>query len=169
MVTYAALRENLKGNLTAIGCAPGSEVAVTGHSLGAAVAQLAMFDLAGDGYRIVRSYVFGSPRVGNQAWAMAFQARLAGTEVYLVTHGRDPVPHLPLASFGFTHTAAEVFYRNTTAEGYSVCPEPEPGRCAASYRSLSVLIFECVRHVANCDHVWYMLDRKDIPMGGGLG
>ena len=53
-----------------------------------------------------------SPRVGNQAFALATSLRQ-----WRVTHNRDIVPHLPEQFLGFHHTPTEVFYRNTSHRG----------------------------------------------------
>ncbi len=57
----------------------------TGHSLGAALATLAFALHRRDGL-----VTFGSPRVGNRAFARAFPPR-----AYRVVNGRDPVATLP--------------------------------------------------------------------------
>lgn len=69
-------------------------VLITGHSLGGALATLAARDVAelrpdAD----VRLYTFGSPRVGNRAFA-AEVARLV-PHTYAVINVRDPVPRVP--------------------------------------------------------------------------
>ncbi|CAM9585180.1 unnamed protein product [Phaeothamnion confervicola] len=45
--------------------------------------------------RLLPVYTFGQPRVGNAA--LSEMARGLGVEVFRVTHGRDPVVHLPYA------------------------------------------------------------------------
>ena len=49
-------------------------IRVTGHSLGAAVAVIATFDLLARGYKVVSHFSFGTPRVGNPAFAAAYDA-----------------------------------------------------------------------------------------------
>jgi predicted lipase len=57
---------------------------------------------------LVQLFTFGSPRVGNAAFAAAFD-QLIGNGVlaqsYRVTHQADIVPHLPLAIMGFQHVS----------------------------------------------------------------
>ncbi len=108
------------------------------------MANLATFDLASNGYPIGSVlYNFGQPRVGNPAYAAAYDAvvtnatgtsssssssstaRLrgtdnAGTHSYRVVHHQDPVPQLPPQAFGFAHSPAEVWY-NEDASSYQVC------------------------------------------------
>jgi hypothetical protein len=38
-----------------------------------------------------------------------------------VTHGHDPVPHLPPEVFGFQHARTEIFYETDLKKGYKVC------------------------------------------------
>ena len=78
----------------------------TGHSLGAALANLAAVDLVKAGYE-VSMYNFGQPRVGNKAYAAYANAILP--EQYRVTHYKDIVPHVPGDAMGFYHTTQEVY------------------------------------------------------------
>lgn len=70
-------------------------VQACGHSVGGALATLAAYDLGSRGCS-VRCITWGSPRVGNQAFAQSYQRvvwqtmRFAGTA--------DPVPRLPLSA-----------------------------------------------------------------------
>lgn len=52
-------------------------IVVTGHSLGGAVATIAAYELAAAGYLVRGVYTFGSPRVGNAAFAAAFNMAVA--------------------------------------------------------------------------------------------
>lgn len=82
---------------------PSYQVLFTGHSLGAAVANLAAVDLLavhGQGSQAVL-YNFGSPRVGNNAYATYGENNVGVT--YRVTHYDDIVPHLPGESSDFWH------------------------------------------------------------------
>ena len=67
---------------------------VTGHSLGAALAEIAALDLAATVVMPTSLYTFGCPRVGDDTWYKYFDTALTG-EHYRVTHYADPVPHLP--------------------------------------------------------------------------
>lgn len=81
---------------------------ITGHSSGAAFAQLAAFtfkallDLPD-----IRLYTFGSPRVGNDKFASTLPKMV--TEIWRFTHDRDMVPSLPWTTFGYWHVPQEVF------------------------------------------------------------
>ena len=52
-------------------------IVVTGHSLGGALATIAAYELAVAGYLVRGVYTFGSPRVGNAAFAAAFTMAVA--------------------------------------------------------------------------------------------
>ena len=49
---------------------------------------------------------------------------------FRVTHGFDPVPHLPLEAMGFHHVATEVYY-NELQTKHTVCNgSGEDGKCS---------------------------------------
>lgn len=66
---------------------------VTGHSLGAAIATLTALDLVDSEFEHVRMVNFGSPRVGNEEFAMYASNHLP--DHVRITHYRDMVPHMP--------------------------------------------------------------------------
>ncbi len=70
----------------------------TGHSLGAALATLAATRLAPKAV-----YTFGSPRVGNQAFADS----LVNAPLYRVVDDEDVVTTVPPESLGFRHAGTE--------------------------------------------------------------
>lgn len=83
----------------------GTEVAIwlTGHSLGAALATLMtarVLELISRGadYRLAGLYTFGSPRVGDRAFAAAFEAQAArhGVQVFRFRHANDLVTRIPV-------------------------------------------------------------------------
>lgn len=114
------MRSCVERALEAAGCARGSDVAVAGHSLGAALGALAALELDARGWRVVESYDFGRPRVGNGAFARAYDSRFEG-RAYRITHAQDPVPHLPPQLLGFAHTEPEIFYRHNLSVGWRQC------------------------------------------------
>jgi hypothetical protein len=52
-----------------------------------------------------------------------------------VTHGRDPVPHLPKEDWGFLHVNTEVFYKGTVKQGGYICHDEsgEDKNCSNQY------------------------------------
>ena len=85
---------------------PSYNVYVTGHSLGAALATLTAADLSNYGIKNVQLYNYGSPRVGNTAFAN-FYPSLVKT-VIRVTHHKDIVPHVPMHE-RYTHIQGEYY------------------------------------------------------------
>ncbi len=84
----------------------GYAVKVTGHSLGAAMAQLTSMDLLKAGIQNT-VYNFGQPRTGDKAYATFATAKIP---TFRVTHNKDMVPHLPFTSgMDFYHVCREEF------------------------------------------------------------
>ena len=82
---------------------PDYRVVVTGHSLGAAVAALLGLSYEEQGLDPL-VVTFGQPRVGNSAFATHMDNVLVKTRRLMrVTHGNDPVVHIPPEAWGFRH------------------------------------------------------------------
>jgi hypothetical protein len=157
---WRSLEPSILSNLKTLGFAPGSTLHVTGHSLGAAMAALAAFELVKLGYHVATQYTFGQPRVGNQAFAALFQREMGATGQYRVTHYHDPVPHVPLESMGFYHTTTEVWYNEANTQ-YRVCSGGEDPTCADSTPWYDFWAVE--------DHLHYMgitIDGATCTVGG---
>jgi len=91
---------------------PGYVVKVAGHSLGAALAQLASMDIIKAGIP-TSVYDFGQPRTGDAAYA-AFSMSKVST--WRVTHNKDMVPHLPFTTgMEFKHVCREQFENSAGA------------------------------------------------------
>lgn len=162
---YQALAGSIKEGLAAIGCSKSSPLAVTGHSLGAAMATLALFDLHGSGYNLTKAYNFGSPRVGDAAFARSFDSALAEVPVFRVTRADDPIVYLP-AEGPFHHVATEVYYRGATTEGYRICDgSGEDPSCADQNPQGDVagLLLQCAIP-CSCGHLRYMEPAKHGSM-----
>lgn len=124
----------------------GSTIRVYGHSLGGAMAVHAAADFS---YILNQApewlYTFGTPRVGNDAFAAWFP-RVSSHQ--RITHRRDPVPGLPPREYisNFTHTPNEIWYPTNRSERYDVCDgSGEDPHCSNSV--VSVLV---------SDHLNYM-------------
>lgn len=87
---------------------PQSEVCFTGHSLGAALATLAVSRFEGGGASL---YTFGCPRVGNAAFCERVVGR-ADLGVYRLANGNDPVTHIAPQDFGYRHTSPPLLHIN---------------------------------------------------------
>jgi len=85
---------------------PGWQVKVTGHSLGAALAQLTSMDLIKAGIPCT-VYNYGQPRTGDQKYAAFANSKVS---TWRVTHNKDMVPHLPFTTqMEFYHVCREEF------------------------------------------------------------
>jgi predicted lipase len=81
-------------------------VKVTGHSLGAALAQLTSMDLIKAGIA-TSVYNFGQPRTGDEKYAAFANSKVS---TWRVTHNKDMVPHLPFTEkMEFHHVCREQF------------------------------------------------------------
>ena len=85
-----------------------ADVLKTGHSLGGALAELdaLVMKLNLPAGTIVRGVTFGTPRVGNPAWATFFDSQIS--EFTRMNNKRDPVPTLPGRLLGFRHAGVEI-------------------------------------------------------------
>jgi predicted lipase len=84
----------------------GYSVKVTGHSLGAALAQLTSMDLLKNGISNT-VYDFGQPRTGDKTYSTFSTSRVP---TFRVVHNKDQVPHLPFTTqMDFYHVCTEQF------------------------------------------------------------
>ena len=125
----------------------GAALFVTGHSLGAALAVLCGAHLSlVETLPVTGVYTFGEPRVGNTKFAQFFQEGKFDSR--RITHYKDPVPHLPMSSLGFTHVPTEVWYTEKSDE-YRVCDSSgEDSTCSNSAAWDSLLFID--------DHLTYI-------------
>lgn len=141
---YNSLRVCVQNTLSNLGFGPGSAIRTTGHSLGAAVNNLAMVDLTKEGWTIEESYDFGKPRTGDEAFAAIFNDQFQG-RAWRMTHSRDPIPHLPpadlIVDWHFEHVYPEVYYRSSVAKGYVICTDSEDSKsnCADQMKVLNLV------------------------------
>jgi hypothetical protein len=124
-----------------------TQVLVTGHSLGAALATLCVADLFRR-YPKLRPvcYSFASPRVGDKDFARAFNQRIARSFNETlnsccnvrVFRAKDMVPDVPAATQGFRHVQNEWSLgklKDTSGSGGGLMPGPKP-HGMAKYREL---------------------------------
>lgn len=158
---YTLSKPDVLKALEQLSCSKSKGIAVTGHSLGAAEAIVAMYDLKLLGYHIRTSYTFGQPRVGNDAFVHAFREALGNTRVYRVVHGVDPIVKLG-PSGAVRHVGTEVFYRGKTHEGYKVCPRDDDSvKCSAGVGGMSWIISGAD------DHRDYLRELLGYRLSGG--
>mmetsp|Transcript_134005 Transcript_134005/g.347084 ORF Transcript_134005/g.347084 Transcript_134005/m.347084 type:complete len:395 (-) Transcript_134005:40-1224(-) len=163
---YQAIAEAVRAQLSAIGCVKSTPMFVTGHSLGGALATLAMFDLERLGYNLAKAYTFGQPRVGDAAFASAFNRAMVWTPVFRVTKRDDPFVYLPSRD-PFHHVGTEVYYRGDTTEGYRICDgSGEDATCQDSEGNGDVasLLLKCVIP-QECGHLNYLQPLMRYPLG----
>lgn len=135
--SWTATRNDVAAPLkAAVAANPGYPIVATGHSLGAAVATLAAAELRTQGYNVGlvstkprcptmglavqetspvltrRQYTYGSPMVGNNAFATFVTNQSGGN--YRVTHANDIVPKLPGLLFGYRHVSPEYWITSAT-------------------------------------------------------
>lgn len=129
---YLSIRDptvRLVHEITAI--YPQSNVVIVGHSLGGALTYLASVDLVlNEGITPDFMYTFGQPRVGNSAFTDTWRRLFDNTTSYRITHGLDPVPHVPPYAFGFVHNPTEVYYDGLNTK-HTICDgSGEDPKCA---------------------------------------
>ncbi|KAK2599153.1 hypothetical protein QQS21_005415 [Conoideocrella luteorostrata] len=87
---------------------PGFSVVTTGHSLGGAVATIAGAYLRKSGIS-TDIYTFGSPRVGDEAFA-AFVSGQSEGKTFRITNAADPITVSPGIAAGYAHTSPEIWF-----------------------------------------------------------
>jgi len=123
---YDELREEIYSAISDLGC---ESLVVAGHSLGAAVAMVASFDLrSAKNYSVEATWAYGKPRVGNREFVDGFEAAAksqgVSPSVWRVVHYHDIVPRIPpsLPLLRYEHGGLEVYYTDRTNTDYLVCP-----------------------------------------------
>ena len=86
----------------------------TGHSLGAALAVVAVAHLLKEGHSVDGLYNFGQPRVGDDDFAEEF-GRTFGKRHFRFVNNNDAVTRVPPRSFGYSHTG-ELRYIDTSGQ-----------------------------------------------------
>ena len=135
---------------------PNYKLVTTGHSLGAAVATLAAATLRKAGIPI-ELYTYGSPRVGNKAFA-EFVTNQAGGE-YRLTHSADPIPRLPPIIFNYRHTSPEYWFDEgedgvVTVDDFQICEGYANVNCNAATSGFNMDL-----------HGWYFQNHQGCSLG----
>jgi hypothetical protein len=122
------VRRHVEVSARAETVAPALSIAVTGHSLGAALATLYVLDNAlTERIHNPLIYTFASPRVGGSTFAGAFNA--LGLTSWRIDNLPDFVPYVPL---GYSHVDTLKQYDSLT----TVRPSPSCWNAMATYLSL---------------------------------
>jgi len=110
----------------------GATLRIFGHSLGAAEAVHCAADMIMTlKFPPEYVYTYGQPRVGEKNFANWYSS--VSKNHFRLTHGHDIVPHLPLQSMNFYHTAEEIFYAKNPPN-YKVCDgSGEDNSCSDQY------------------------------------
>lgn len=87
-------------------------VFVTGHSLGAALAGLAVAASNGERINISGLYTFGMPRIGNATFAEKFKGNY-GNRTFRIVNNNDTVTRIPPRSFGYQHVGVVKYFDST--------------------------------------------------------
>jgi pimeloyl-ACP methyl ester carboxylesterase len=109
----------------------GRPLFVAGHSLGAALAQLAAMRLVAHGVGVAGVYTYGSPRAGDAEFRAAYDAAL-GERTFMHVNDEDVVTTIPPWWTGFDHVAQPARRFDKThhlaldAEGDAAPREPAP-------------------------------------------
>jgi len=154
---YEELRDSVHSAIAELGC---NRLVLTGHSLGAAIATIASFDLrASMGYQVDATWTYGKPRIGNQEFVTNFvqAATKQGVSppMWRIVHYHDPVPRAPPHLPGLhpvAHGALEIYYTDRASSRYRVCPQ----HGAIENQSESCMGGWPLYFPVNMDHVSYL-------------
>jgi len=125
---YEELRADVHSAITDLNC---TRLVLAGHSLGAAIATIASFELRmAMGYKVDATWTYGKPRIGNAEFVNNFDAAAAQQNTYpplwRVVHYHDPVPRAPPHLPGVhpvVHGSLEIYYTDRASSAYNVCPQ----------------------------------------------
>ena len=120
---YSNVKSDIVDNLQTLSVTYNTnKLLITGHSLGAAMSTLMVYDIYTlyPIYEISHFYNYGSPRVGNDNFVKSFNS--FSTNYYRVTHYYDIVPHVPEEFLGYSHISNEIWY-NEENSIYKICDD----------------------------------------------
>lgn len=111
----------------------GQPVALTGHSLGGALATLCAYRMrkdAGLKLKATMVYTFGSPRVGNAKWREAYAAAGLQARTFRYDNDNDPIPTFPPTALNKAWTHVGATY-NINSAGTIIANAPPKSGLAA--------------------------------------
>ncbi|KAJ3535796.1 hypothetical protein NMY22_g6327 [Coprinellus aureogranulatus] len=122
---------------------PDYAIVTTGHSLGGSIALLAALTLKGAFPSTeVRTYSYGSPRVGNEAFA-EFVNNLFGLSAHRAVHGNDGVPTMIPSRLGYHHHGVEYWQHSKPPSNSTTVQcdmSGEDPRCSVSVPSRGITL-----------------------------
>lgn len=130
-----------------------SNILLTGHSLGGALATLMAFDILNEfqNYNLKYLITYGSPRVGNIFFAINMNNH--NYISYRIIHHKDIVPQWPKTIMGYLHINTGILYNNDNSNYYL---------CSDNY-TIKINCFYC--WIGECtnitDHLYYL----NVSMG----
>ncbi|KAH9935089.1 alpha/beta-hydrolase [Epithele typhae] len=104
--------------------AKGATTVITvGHSLGGALAEIAALHMTLNlpSSIHVKSVTYGTPRVGNPAYASFFDGKVA--DFVRINHDHDPIPIVPGRGLGFQHVHGEIHILDSNGQAYACSPD----------------------------------------------
>ncbi|EAS04944.1 lipase family protein (macronuclear) [Tetrahymena thermophila SB210] len=127
---------------------PNSQIIITGHSLGGAVATIAAVEIQdyllqqNKNDLISEFYTFGQPRVGNQEFVDYFNSIFPFA--LRIVNNKDIVVRLPMRIFGYSHIGTEIWFDQEN--NYTICSfQSEDPNCSVKFNTGST-----------SDHVKYL-------------
>ena len=124
-----------------------------GHSLGGALAELdAMFFTLNLPSSVhVKAVTYGTPRVGNSAWATFFDSKVS--DFVRIDNKKDPIPIMPGRFMGFAHPHGEIHIMSAT-EAYSCSGDDDAtdSKCTIS-QVPNVLVSNILDHLGPYDGI----------------
>jgi len=151
---YQRLKAKLLPGLSAAFAKSGARAVIfTGHSLGAAMAELAALDLKLNEYpnKFFATYTQGAPRPGNAKYSELFSKVISAA--FREVHQADCVPHLPPMALGFQHGPTEVWLNKDFSPKVCSGSSGEDKKCSDSL----------LMPISVPDHLTY---RKGVSVGG---
>ncbi len=108
-IGHNSIKDKVYAKLNEIVTSGGCEsILFVGHSSGATLAELSAFDYTNNNNMRIEVVTFGSPKIGNAAFAKSFDATVACTRI---VNNSDVIPLAPLFS-GYYHVGKLVRLRN---------------------------------------------------------
>jgi len=121
---YESIRKKLFGALDDFDCQH-RPLYITGHSLGAAMAQYLLYDAIEANFSIAHVTAMESPRPGDTNFASSLQEKILNASVgsaYRTTHHHDVVVHLPPRGLQhYSHALPEIYFGAHTGTDYEDC------------------------------------------------